>query len=85
MIESPLTGEKITIIDLHEQGIISYLHKKGIVSASILSYITYYIKFQSHRNSGKSYRDAVRLLSAEFKVSETTIKKGIKLIQETFK
>lgn len=71
-----------SIVELYENGTISYLFKKGLVSSVVPSYIEYFIKFSSYRKDGITYREAVRMLSNEYHVSETTIKKAIKTIKE---
>jgi hypothetical protein len=80
-----MTAVAMTIIELHEKGVIDYLNKKGIISESILYYIQYYLKFKALREQGKTYRESVRILSEEYKVSETTIKKGVRLILNSLK
>jgi hypothetical protein len=68
------------VLDLYESGVIDYLYNKGLLSASTLSYIKYYIRYLECRSTGKGYRESVRILSKEFQVSETTIKKAIKIM-----
>ena len=80
-----MTAISMNIIELHEKGVIDYLNKKKIISGSILFYIQYFLKFRILREQGKTYRESVRVLSEEYKVSETTIKKGIRLIQNSLK
>ncbi len=80
-----MTAISMNIIELHEKGVIDYLNKKKIISGSILYYIQYFLKFRILREQGKTYRESVRVLSEEYKVSETTIKKGIRLIQNSLK
>ena len=72
----------MTILELHQRGIISFLHKKGLVSNSTLTYVEYYKRFKQERSKGSGYRESVRKLSKEFGVSETTIKKAVRMIQE---
>jgi pimeloyl-CoA synthetase len=72
----------MTIIELYKHGIIGYLFKKGLLSGSIMAYMEYYQHYQMERKAGSGYRESVRKLSREFGVSETTIKKAIRLIQE---
>jgi hypothetical protein len=69
------------VLELYHTGVIDYLYNKGLLSASTLSYIEYYIKYLEYRGEGKGYRESVRLLSKEFEVSETTIKKAIKIMK----
>ena len=80
-----MTAISMNIIELHEKGVIDYLNKKKIISGSILFYIQYFLKFRILREQGKTYRESVRVLSEEYKVSETTINKGIRLIQNSLK
>lgn len=77
-----LMGKRNTmkVLELYENGVIEFLHNKGLLSASTLSYIRYYMKYLDYRGAGKGYRQSVRLLSNEFQVSETTIKKAIKIM-----
>ena len=72
----------MTIIELYKHGIIGYLFNKGLLSGSIMAYMEYYQHYQMERMAGSGYRQSVRKLSREFGVSETTIKKAIRLIQE---
>ena len=71
----------MSVLELHNQGVINYLFRSGLVSSSLVSYINYYEKFLSYRNMGKTYREAVRLLSIENNVSETTIKKAVRMME----
>jgi hypothetical protein len=71
----------MNVIQLQEQGIIGYLFRNGMVSSSMVSYIDYYGKFQTYRREGKTYREAIRQLSEENHVSETTIKKAVRIIE----
>jgi hypothetical protein len=68
------------VLELYENGIIEYLYHKGLLSGSTLSYIEYFKRYQQCRNQGMGYRESVRTLSKEFGVSETTIKKAVKLM-----
>lgn len=71
----------MTVLDLYNKGIIDYLVKSGIVSSTMLSYIEYFEQYTQHRHEGRTYRGAIGLLASEYGVSETTIKKGIRIIQ----
>jgi hypothetical protein len=71
----------MTIVELYENGTITYLFRNGLVSPSIPTYIEYFIKFSSYRNSGRTYREAIGLLSQEYHVSGTTVKKAIRTIK----
>ncbi len=73
----------MNVIQLHQQGVINYLFRNGLMSSSMVTYIEYYEKFSSYRGSGKTYRESVRLLSEENNVSETTIKKAVRIIEGT--
>ena len=73
----------MTVVELYENGVINYLLKNGMLSPSVSSYIEYFIKFSSYRQSGKTYRESVALLSEEYRVSTTTIKKGIRLVKDS--
>jgi hypothetical protein len=70
----------MNVLDLYHNGIIDYLYHKGLLSGSTLSYIEYYMRYQELRKNSKGYRESVRQLSGEFGVSETTIKKAIKIL-----
>jgi hypothetical protein len=70
----------MTVLELYHNGIISYLYNKGLMSGSTLSYIEYYTRYLELRKNSKGYRESVRILSGEFGVSETTIKKAIKIL-----
>jgi hypothetical protein len=74
--------QNMTVIDLYQRGVIGYLFHKGLLSGSTLAYVEYYKRFQQQRELGKKYRESVRILSQEFGVSETTIKKAIKVVRE---
>jgi predicted transcriptional regulator len=52
------------------------------VSGSTLAYVEYYTRYLEERELGKKYRESVRCLSKEFRVSETTIKKAIKVVKD---
>jgi len=87
MIMTTVFGMKQTftvmsIMDLHQKGIIGYLFNKGLLSGSTLAYVEYYKRFQEEREMGRKYRESVRKLSEEFGVSETTIKKAIRVVNE---
>ncbi len=71
----------MNILELYESGVIDYLHKKGLLSSSTITYIEYYQRFLDERKKGSGYRETVRKLSREFNVSETTIKKAIRVIK----
>lgn len=70
----------MSVLELYHNGIIDYLYHKGLLSGSTLSYIEYYKRYQELRNNAKGYRESIRILSKEFGVSETTIKKAIKIL-----
>ena len=69
-----------TLIQLHQEGVINYLVRTGVVSATVLAYLQYHDEFERLRNGGHTYREAVRQLSEEHRVSATTIKKGIRIV-----
>jgi len=73
----------MSVMDLYQRGIIVYLFNKGLVSGSTLAYVEYYTRYLEERKDGKKYRESVRTLSKEFRVSETTIKKAIKVVKES--
>jgi len=73
----------MSVVELYENGVISYLFQKGLVSPSVPIYIEYFIKFSTYRNSGRTYRDTIDILSKEYHVSGTTIKKGIRTIKNS--
>jgi len=54
----------------------------GLLSGSTLAYIDYFKHYQQERASGAGYRESIRRVSREFGVSETTIKKAIRLLSE---
>lgn len=68
------------VLELYHSGVIEYLYQKGLLSGSTLSYIEYYKKYLEYRSLGRGYRESVRLLTKDFGVSETTIKKAIKIL-----
>jgi hypothetical protein len=70
----------MNVLELYQNGIIDYLYHKGLLSGSTLSYIGYYMRYQELRKNSRGYRESVRMLSREFGVSETTIKKAIKIL-----
>jgi pimeloyl-CoA synthetase len=70
------------ILELHQNGVMDYLHKKGLLSSSTLTYIEYYKRFLQERNAGNGYRESIRRLTREFGVSETTIKKAVRIMQK---
>jgi hypothetical protein len=70
----------MNVLELYQNGIIDYLYHKGLLSGSTLSYIEYYMRYQELRRNSRGYRESVRMLSREFGVSETTIKKAIKIL-----
>lgn len=69
-----------TLKQLHHDGIIGYLVKSGVVSVTMLAYLEYHEAFVKLRSEGQTYREAVRQLSQEYRVSATTIKKGIRIV-----
>lgn len=69
-----------SLMELYHNGTIDYLVRTRIVSTTILSYIQYYEDFMDLKMQGKTYRESVRLLSNQHHVSETTIKKGIRIV-----
>jgi hypothetical protein len=71
----------MSVTSLFNEGVINYLYKNGIISSSIISYMEYFKKFSEHRNSGKSYRESIHLISMECHVSETTVKKAVRMLQ----
>lgn len=72
----------MSILELYQHGIISYLFRKGLLSGSTLAYVEYYKRYEQERFGGAGYRESIRRLSKEFGVSETTIKKAVRLVQE---
>ena len=72
----------MSILDLYQRGVIEFLHNKGLLSSSTLTYVEYYKRYRMERAKGAGYRESVRKLSREFSVSETTIKKAIRVIQD---
>ena len=75
-----LSGNAMNVLELYHHGIIEYLYHKGLLSGSTLSYIGYYRRYLELRKASRGYRESVRMLSQEFGVSETTIKKAIKIL-----
>lgn len=69
-----------TLMDLYYDGVMDYLVRTRIVSPTILSYIHYYKEYHQLKCEGRTYRECVRLLSERNRVSETTIKKGIRIV-----
>ncbi len=69
-----------TLLELHRSGVIQYLVKSSVVSTSMLSYLEYYEQFSGLRTAGVSYRTAIQQLAAQYHVSATTIKKGVRLV-----
>jgi hypothetical protein len=72
----------MSILYLYQHGIINYLFRMGLLSGSTLAYIDYFKHYQQERASGAGYRESIRRVSREFGVSETTIKKAIRLLSE---
>ena len=69
-----------TLMELYHNGTIDYLVRTRVVSTTILSYIQYYEDFMDLKVQGKTYRESVRILAGQHHVSETTIKKGIRIV-----
>ncbi len=69
-----------TLMDLYYEGVIDYLVKTGVMSPTILSYIQYFLEFNQLKIEGNTYRESVRVLAYRHHVSETTIKKGIRIV-----
>jgi len=69
-----------TLMELYNKGVMDYLVKTRIVSPTILSYIQYYEDFNQLKLEGRTYRESVRVLACRHHVSETTIKKGIRIV-----
>lgn len=67
---------------MYHHGIISYLFKAGILSGSVLAYVEYFKRYQQERSLGSGYRESIRITSLEFGVSETTVKKAVRLFSE---
>lgn len=72
----------MSILDLYHHGIINFLFKAGLLSGSALAYIEYFKRYQQERSIGAGYRESIRRTSREFGVSETTVKKAIRLFNE---
>jgi len=72
----------MSILDLYHHGIINYLFKAGLLSGSALAYVEYFKRYQQERSMGAGYRESVRRTSREYHVSETTVKKAIRLCNE---
>jgi hypothetical protein len=72
----------MSIVELYRLGIIRFLNQRGLLSNSILAYVEYYQRYRQERQNGAGYRESVRTLSREYGVSETTIKKAIRLIHD---
>lgn len=72
----------MSILELYQHGIIRYLFAKGLLSGSILAYVEYYTRYRQERILGSGYRESIRKLSKEFGVSETTIKKAVRIVQD---
>jgi hypothetical protein len=72
----------MSILDLYHHGIINFLFKAGLLSGSALAYVEYFKRYQQERAVGAGYRESIRRTSREFGVSETTVKKAIRLFNE---
>jgi DNA-binding transcriptional regulator PaaX len=72
----------MSILELYQRGIINYLYQKGLLSSSTMAYVEYYKRFKQERCQGAGYRESVRRISKEFGVSETTVKKAVRLMRE---
>jgi hypothetical protein len=73
----------MNVLELHEKGVIEYLFRTGMVSSSMVTYIGYYQHFLKCRGEGMTYRETVRHLSIEHRVSETTIKKAVRMLESS--
>jgi hypothetical protein len=72
----------MSILNLYQHGIITYLFRMGLLSGSTLAYIDYYRHYEQERATGAGYRESIRRVSRMHGVSETTIKKAIRLFRE---
>ncbi len=67
---------------MYHHGIINFLFKAGLLSGSALAYVEYFKRYQQERAVGAGYRESIRRTSREFGISETTVKKAIRLFNE---
>ena len=73
----------MTIVELYQNETIPYLFRKRLVSPAVSTYIDSFIRYSNYRNVGKAYRESVKLLSEECKLSATTIKKASRIIKNS--
>ncbi|MCU0357037.1 MAG: hypothetical protein MUE95_05620 [Cyclobacteriaceae bacterium] len=73
----------MSILNLYQHGIITYLFRMGLLSGSTLAYIDYYRHYQKERANGAGYRESIRRVSRAHGVSETTIKKAVRLFKDS--
>jgi hypothetical protein len=73
----------MSILELYHHGVINFLFRRGLLSSSTLVYVEYYHRFRQERANGSGYRESIRKLSSEFGVSETTIKKAVRIVQDS--
>lgn len=70
-----------TLIKLKECNLLDVCIKKGLISLIYLDYMKIYKEYTILKSFGKSKMDCYCELSDNYSVSETTIRKIIKLLQ----
>lgn len=71
----------MNLIELYNSGVIKHLCQKGLISPSTVAYFDYFKAFENNRKTC-SYREAVMMTALEFKVSESTIERAVRMLQE---
>jgi hypothetical protein len=71
----------MSLIELYDNGTIKTLCEKGLISCTMISYFDYYKAFKAHRKTC-SYREAVMMASVECRVSESTIERAVRKLEE---
>lgn len=71
----------MTLKELNDNGTIKFLFDKGFISGEHKLYFSYYEQFETFRNNGKTYRESILLTAIVFQLSESTIKRAVRLIR----
>lgn len=71
----------MSVKELYENGTIKFLYNKGVVSIDVLCYFQYMDHYNTCRAMGEGYNMAINSTSDRFNVSQSTIKRAVRLLK----
>lgn len=70
----------MTIQELYETGHIKLLFNRGLLSADVLGYFDYVDHYSALKASGMGYRKSIEATALRFRVSDSTVKRAVRLV-----